>query len=298
MLSKLSKYFLKPLVPVIRLNGDIDTRSALLVARSLKKISPSRSKALGLVINSNGGSPVQTEIILNKIKAYCHEHHLPLYTFAEDQALSVGYWMLCSGDKVYADKSSALGSIGASISHICGKEFLEARNVEVRTWVSDENKLVPPNLYEVKEVHKQAMQKWTDNVRNNFVAHVEKYRKSKISIPETERDEKLYQGKAWTGQEGLQYGMIDNLGTYASVFYKDFPECRIVDYSEKPTLDKYRETGVEIVKIWTSRALPLILAYFIIKGTIKLYLLLLVLKKKNSNDPKEQKEAEILEKEL
>jgi len=52
------------------------------------------------------------------------------------------------------------------------------------------------------------------------------------------------------------------------------------------------------VKIWTSRALPLILAYFIIKGTIKLYLLILVLKKKNSKDPKERKEAEELEKSL
>jgi len=239
MLGKLSKYFLKPLVPIIRLEGDIDTRSTYLVSRSLKKISPSRSKALGIVINSNGGSPVQTEIILNKIKSFCNEHHLPLYTFAEDQALSVGYWMLCSGDKVYADKASALGSVGASISHIGAKDFLEARNVEVRTWVSDDKKIVPPIFYDVKDVHKQSMQKWTDNVRSNFIAHIEKYRNSKISIPEKERDEKLYQGTALTGQEGLNYGLVDSLGTYASVFYRDFPECRIVDYSEKPTLDKY-----------------------------------------------------------
>ncbi len=298
MFGKISKYFLKPLVPIIRLEGDIDTRSALLVSRSLKKISPDRSKALGLVINANGGSPVQTEVILTKIKAYCKEHHLPLYTFAEDQAISAGYWMLCAGDKVYADKSSTVGCVGANISHMGAKRLFEERGVEVRTWVSDEKKIVPPVFYDVKDVHREAMQKWTDSVRNSFIADIEKYRSNKITVPQGERDQKLYQGQAFTGQEVLNYGMVDHLGTYASVFFKEFPLCRIVDVSEKPNFEKYRETFVELVKLLTSKALPLIIAYFVIKGTIKVYLLILVMKKKNSSDPKEVKEGEQLEKEL
>jgi len=298
MFGKISKLFLKPLVPIIRLEGDIDTRSALLVSRGLKKIKPDRSKALGLVINSNGGSPVQTELIMNKIKAYCHEHHLPLYTFAEDQAVSAGYWMLSAGDKVYADKSSTVGCIGANVSHLGVKKFFEERDIEVRTWVSDDKKIVPPMFYDVKDVHKEAMQKWTDSIRKDFIANVERFRSNKIKVPQGEREDKLYQGQAFTGQEVLNYGLVDHLGTYASVFFKDFPLCRIVDVSEKPTFEKYQQTIVELIKLLTSKALPLIIAYFVIKGTIKVYLLILVLKKKNSSDPEEVKEGEKLEKEL
>lgn len=294
MFGNLSKKIFKPLVPVIRINGDINSTTTFLVSRSLNKIKPGRSDALGVVINSDGGSPAQCEIILKKIKEFCHEHHLPLYTFAEDRALSAGYWMLCVGDKVYADKSSALGSIGTTVTHTDVTGLFKKFNIEVRTWDSDKDKVVPSIYQEPNEVQTQNMQKWADNCHKSFISHIEQYRKSKITVPEGERKEKLYQGKVWTGKEAMEYGLVDGFGTYAAVLFKDFPKSRIVDVSEKPTLEKYREQFFTIVKLASSKALPWIIAYFVIKGCIKLYLLILVFKKKNSSDPKERQEAKEL----
>jgi len=235
---------------------------------------------------------------MNKIKAFCHQNYLPLYTFAEDQAVAAGYWVLSAGDKVYADKSSTVGCIGASISHISVKSFFEERDIEVRTWASDDKKIVPSMFYDVKDIHKEAMQKWTDSVRENFIKDIERYRSNKITVSQGKRGEKLYQGQAFTGQEVLKYGLVDHLGTYASVFFKDYPLCKIVDVSERSTIERYKENSVEVVKWLTSRVLPFLIVYELIRMAFRLYLLVLIFRKKKSDDPEEVKEAERLEKEL
>lgn len=204
--------------------------------------------------------------------------------------------MLAGGDKVYADKSSVLGSIGATIAHTGVKDLLAKYNIEARTWVSDEKKVIPSIYHDIKDVQIDSLQKWASHAHQNFVKHIESHRKNKITVPERERDEKLYKGSVWTGKEALEFGLVDGYGTYASVFYRDFPQSRIVDVSEKPTLEKYQEKFYTFVKLMSSKALPWILAYFIIKGCIKLYLIILVLRKKNSSDPKEREEAKDLQK--
>lgn len=204
--------------------------------------------------------------------------------------------MLAGGDKVYADQSSALGNIGATIAHTDVKNLLSKYNIETRTWVSDEKKVIPSIYHDIKDVQVDSMQKWASHVHQNFIKHIESHRKSKITVPEKDRDDKLYQGTVWTGKEALDYGLVDGFGTYASVFYRDFPSSRIVDVSEKPTLEKYQEKFFTFVKLMSSKALPWILAYFVIKGCIKLYLIILVLRKKDSSDPKEREEAKQLEK--
>lgn len=126
-LGTLQKVLLKPTIPVIKISGVIDIdqypvpslssnlkyfwRTAK-VAQSLKRVNTARAKALAVVVNSPGhpqfsfigsicsvlgGSPAQSEIICHKIKHFCHEHRLPLYTFAEDVAASGGYFILCIG---------------------------------------------------------------------------------------------------------------------------------------------------------------------------------------------------------
>lgn len=81
---------------------------------------------------------MQSEIIANKLKQFSHDHHLPLLTFAEDIAASGGYLILCAGDKVYADRSSIVGSIGVVFQHLNLKGLGEWAQVEQRSLTTDE----------------------------------------------------------------------------------------------------------------------------------------------------------------
>lgn len=59
-------------------------------------------KALAIVVNSQSGCPYETHNLATKVKLFAEEVHVPIYTFAEDKAISTGYQLLSIGSKVYA----------------------------------------------------------------------------------------------------------------------------------------------------------------------------------------------------
>src|SRR3981189_1967053 len=107
-------------VPVVRLSGLIGAVTPLRpgmslagVARTLERaFSTKNAKAVALVINSPGGSPVQSRQIYLRIRQLAAEKKWPVVVFVEDVAASGGYMIACAGDEIFCDPSSILGSIG------------------------------------------------------------------------------------------------------------------------------------------------------------------------------------------
>ena len=92
--------FLKkpPLVPILRLSGVIggagrfssgltDAGLAPLIERAFTRGTPA---AVALVINSPGGSPVQSSLIAARIRRLADEKKIPVHCFVEDVAASGG----------------------------------------------------------------------------------------------------------------------------------------------------------------------------------------------------------------
>jgi ClpP class serine protease len=69
-------------------------------------------------------------MICDKLRLFCQDRKIPLYTFAEDLAASGGYFFLCIGDKVYAQKSSLVGSIGVIYMRMAFHKFLANRGIQ------------------------------------------------------------------------------------------------------------------------------------------------------------------------
>src|SRR3979411_651399 len=109
-----------PVVPVVRLSGVIGAVTPLRpgmslagVARTLERaFAIKNAKAVALVINSPGGSPVQSRQIYLRIRQLAADKKLPGLVFVEDVAASGGYMIACAGDEIFCDPSSILGSIG------------------------------------------------------------------------------------------------------------------------------------------------------------------------------------------
>lgn len=94
---------------------------------------------MALVINSTGGSAVASNKIAKSLKSFCHLEKIKLYTFANDYALSGGYWLHCIGDETYAYKSSKIGSVGVVMTSLNFEEFLSAREIQ-RKYISSKSK--------------------------------------------------------------------------------------------------------------------------------------------------------------
>src|SRR3954465_10123962 len=109
-----------PVVPVVRLTGVIGFSTPLKpgltlagMARVLDKAFKTRgAKAVALVINSPGGSAVQSHLIFGRVRQLAVEKKLPVIAFVEDVAASGGYMIACAADEIVADISSTVGSIG------------------------------------------------------------------------------------------------------------------------------------------------------------------------------------------
>lgn len=132
-------------------------------------------------------------------------------TFAEEYALSGGYWLLSAGNEVYSNKSSKVGSVGALMTSMNFREFLDKNNID-RIYLSskkqdgsiDLNKSL--DLFQHKsEEEFEVLTKMIKDVHVNFKQHVLKYRKDKLT-KDNVMLEKVFNADIFVGQDAKDIG--------------------------------------------------------------------------------------------
>ena len=182
-------------------------------AFTTKKIS-----AVALSINSPGGSPVQSELIYNLIRELSKKHQIPVYSFAQDVCASGGYFLLLSGDEIYAHNSSIIGSIGVIFSSFGFVDLIKKIGIERRIYTEGKNKaILDPFLPEQQEniTILKAVQK---DIYENFVNLVKERRINKINFD----NEELFSGAFWSGKKALELGLIDGIADFRSKMQEKF----------------------------------------------------------------------------
>ncbi len=215
-----------PIVPVLRLSGAIGMSSPFNPGLSLstlaeqieKAFAVKKASAVALQVNSPGGSPVQSQLIFNRIRALSQENNIPVYTFVEDVAASGGYWLALAGDEVYADHSSVVGSIGVISMGFGFDKAIKKIGVDRRVYTAGERKMsLDPFQPEVpEEVERlKALQR---DVHTAFKTLVETRRGDKIA----KAGDTLFTGEFWSGTKALELGLIDGIGDLRSVMREKF----------------------------------------------------------------------------
>ncbi len=204
-----------PVVPVLRFNGPIGMASPLRPGLSLattagpieKAFSMKKAPAVAIVINSPGGSPVQSRLIYQRIRDKAEEANKKVYVFMEDVAASGGYMIACAGDEIYADPSSIVGSIGVVSAGFGLDKFIARYDIERRVHTIGENKsmLDPFRPEDPKDIERLKMiQK---DIHDVFTGLVKASRGSKLVGTESE----LFDGQIWSGGPAVENGLIDGL---------------------------------------------------------------------------------------
>src|SRR3954470_5157181 len=207
-------------VPVVRLSGVIGAVTPLRpgmtlagVARVLERAFAVRNaKAVALVINSPGGSPVQSRQIYLRIKQLAAEKKLPVLVFVEDVAASGGYMIACAGDEIFCDPSSILGSIGVVSGSFGFVEAIKKIGVERRVYTAGEHKatldpFLPENPEDVARL-KQLQRE----IHAIFIAMVKDSRGARLKGA----DDLLFTGEFWAGEKSVSLGLADGIGDLRS----------------------------------------------------------------------------------
>ena len=217
-----------PVVPVVRISGVIGGSQPLrngvtlaALAGPLEQAFSMRgAKAVALVVNSPGGSPVQSSLIFKRIRALAEEKKLPVIVFAEDAAASGGYMIACAGDEIFADESSVIGSVGVISAGFGFTGLIEKLGVERRVHTAGTNKGMLDPFQPEKEEDVKRLLDLQGEVHDYFKDLVKGRRGEKL----TGGDDELFSGAFWAAKGALQRGLIDGIGDLRRIMRERFGE--------------------------------------------------------------------------
>jgi serine protease SohB len=204
--------FLKkpPRVAVVRLTGMIaagrglsDGSAAPLLERAFK----AKPDAVALVINSPGGSPVQSSLIAARVRRLAEEKSIPVHAFVEDVAASGGYWLACAGDKIWVDDSSILGSIGVISASFGFNQLMERQGVERRVITAGKHKSFGDPFRPQQPEDVTRIKALQAPIHQAFIAHVQARRGARLSA---EAD--LFNADIFVGAQAVSVGLADGIG--------------------------------------------------------------------------------------
>jgi len=207
-------------VPVLRLSGAIGMAAPLRPGLSIaslagpieKAFSMSRAPSVAVVINSPGGSPVQSSLLFKRLRQLADEKRKKIYVFCEDVAASGGYYIAVAGDEIYADASSIVGSIGVISASFGLERAIEKLGITRRVYTAGTNKgaLDPFQPEKPEEIERlKAIQRTVHDV---FIGVVKDRRVGRLKAPDSE----LFSGAFWSAPEALEHGLIDGISDVRS----------------------------------------------------------------------------------
>ncbi len=224
----------KPVIAVLRLNGIIGEVNSIKSGLSIASLNELIEKAfnfknleaLCLIINSPGGSPVQSELIAKRIRLLAQEKKIPVYSFIEDVAASGGYWLACVADQIYASKSSVIGSIGVVSAGFGFSTAINKLGIERRIYAEGKNKSILDPFQPVQEGDIEIVKRIQKQIHEHFMDYVKKRRIGKL----TQEDDILFNGKFWSGETAVDFGLIDGINDMYSFIKQKYGNDVTIKY--------------------------------------------------------------------
>lgn len=199
-------------VAMIRLSGTIaadEDANAESINRQLARAFVDENvKGVMILANSGGGSPVQSSIVYEKIRALKASRKIPVNVVMTDMCASGCYFIASAADTIYANASSIVGSIGVISPNYGVVDTMETLGIKRRTMTSGKFKaFLDPTKPEV-DAEKAHMQHLLDKLHEQFITAVKTGRGDRLKA-----DDELFSGLFWTGDEAMEKGLVDDLKT-------------------------------------------------------------------------------------
>lgn len=217
---------------VVELKGEIssgaDASAEYVIAALRTAFEDSGSKAVVLLINSPGGSPVQAGMINDEIMRLKALHSKPMYAVVEESCASAAYYIAAAADNIYVDKASIVGSIGVLMDGFGFTGTMDKLGVERRLLTAGSNKGMLDPFSPMNEKQKIFAQKMLDQIHVQFIDVVRKGRGDRLK-----ESEDTFSGLFWTGQQAVELGLADGLGSLDSVARDVVGAAEVVDYTRR-----------------------------------------------------------------
>ena len=217
---------------VVEVKGEIaagaDASAEFVNAALRAAFEDSGSKAIVLLINSPGGSPVQAGMMNDEILRLKAKYNKPVYAVVEESCASAAYYVAVSADKIFVDKASIVGSIGVLMDGFGFTGLMNKLGVERRLLTAGENKGFLDPFSPQSDKQRAYAQGMLDQIHQQFIAVVKAGRGERLKeTPET------FSGLFWSGQQAVELGLADQLGNLDYVAREVVKAEEVIDYTRR-----------------------------------------------------------------
>ncbi|MFI8744112.1 signal peptide peptidase SppA [Pseudomonas sp. NPDC077186] len=222
------------LIEIRGMIADQEAASADKVVGSLRAaFEDANTKGVILRINSPGGSPVQSGYIYDEIRRLRGEYpQTKVYAVISDLGASGAYYIASAADEIYADKASLVGSIGVTAAGFGFVGVMEKLGVDRRVYTSGEHKAFLDPFQPPKEEETQFWKSVLETTHRQFIDSVKQGRGERLKV---EENPELFSGLVWSGEQALQLGLVDALGSASYVAREVVGAKEIVDFTVRDT---------------------------------------------------------------
>jgi len=224
-------------VSMVRIEGMIapgkPAASGKIVAALEEAFEDEQAKGVLLLINSPGGTPVQSAIIHHEINRFKKKYpEKKVIAVAEDMLASGAYYVASAADEIYANENSIVGSIGVKIETYGAVDLARKLGVERRIFAAGEHKVRLDMLEPLRPEDKRKFEHTLSRLHQNFIDAVKQGRGEKL----TAADDTLFTGDFWTAPEAREMGLIDGINTPDGTLEEAFGVTDVRDYTPAPGL--------------------------------------------------------------
>ena len=221
-----------PHTAVIEIKGEIaqgaDASAEFVNAALRSAFEDEGSKAIVLLINSPGGSPVQAGMMNDEILRLKAKYKKPVYAVVEESCASAAYYIAVSADQIFVDKASIVGSIGVLMDGFGFTGLMDKLGVERRLLTAGENKGFLDPFSAQSDKQRAFAQSMLDQIHQQFIGVVKAGRGSRLKeTPE------MFSGLFWNGQQAVELGLADHLGNLDYVAREVVKVEEIIDYTRR-----------------------------------------------------------------
>ncbi|MEZ5810702.1 MAG: S49 family peptidase [Rhizobiaceae bacterium] len=219
-------------IPVVRLQGAIMSaggqfRPTLSIASAAplldKAFADKQAPAVAIVVNSPGGSAVQSRLIFQRIRSLAEEKNKKVLVFVEDVAASGGYMIAVAGDEIFVDPSSIVGSIGVVSATFGFQDLIKKIGVERRVYTAGKNKVTLDPFQPERKADVERLKALQLQIHDVFIDLVKDRRGNRLAD-----DPDLFTGAFWVGEKARELGLVDDIGDIRSVLKTRFgPKTRM-----------------------------------------------------------------------
>ncbi len=222
---------------VVRLSGtimpDSDAAARYINPALLAAFEDQKAKGVVLVINSPGGTPVQSALIHDRIVALRKEHPDKRFVVvAEDMLTSGAYFVSVAADTIYANRSTVTGSVGVIMQSFGFDGLMDHLGVERRVITAGTHKSQMDPFLPLTEADIERAENLLSHMHSHFIETVQAGRGERLKGSPDE----LFSGDYWTGDEALELGLIDGISDLPTVLRSELGVTKIKEYTPSKSL--------------------------------------------------------------